>query len=146
MATTIASASTQGVRIASTNGEARNLHTQGGAQFHWSDESDVRDEHLRHDLGSFSDYERATVLVSDDYRYFGADSPVPLGEAVWNFVHHIGRGHRVHNLSPDLERALNELCDDVWHYANPDPACPSQSPRRARSHRGGHCVVFPREA
>lgn len=113
------------------------------AQFHWSDKSHVRDEHLRHDLGSSPDYERSTMLLSHDYRYFGAGSPVPLNKAVWSFVHDIGRGHRVHNISADLVRELRGLRTAVWDHENLEPAQPSQVSSRARSHRGGHCIVFP---
>ncbi len=79
------------------------------AQFHWSDESDVRDEHLRHDLGSFSDYERATVLVSDDYRYFGADSPSTRRSCLEFRSQHRPRPSRPQPLSGSGARAERAL-------------------------------------
>jgi len=59
--------------------------------------------HLVHDLGMHPDYARANVLLSNDFRYFGAHGSAnykaqyPL---IKDAVENLGQGHRVHHGEP----------------------------------------------
>jgi hypothetical protein len=73
---------------------------------------------LARDVGSFPEYDRARVLISEDYRYFGsapgshtADlSPYPR---LRGLLRTMGRGHRV-NHAPELWAELVELLGSAW--------------------------------
>jgi hypothetical protein len=74
-------------------------------------------DHIPRDLGSFPEYERARVLISDDFRYFGHDpgsqtpdlSPYPrLQDRLRNL-----RDHQ-HQHSPELADELRQLRRSAW--------------------------------
>jgi hypothetical protein len=55
-------------------------------------------KHLKHDLGEHPEYPRARVLLSSDFRYFGADGTADYKSrfpAVRRAVAGLGRGHRL---------------------------------------------------
>ena len=108
------------------------------AQFHAPER-----DHLRHDLGAFPDYERADVLLSEDFRYFGPDCRVSLDTypKLQSFVRKLGRGHGV-KYSPELVIELDKLQKSIWRYKNPDPVRSSQQPSPRRSHRSRSCAVI----
>ena len=73
---------------------------------------------LATDLGSFPEYERARVLISDDFRYFGSTpdsetadlSPYPRLQSL---LRRLGQGHRV-NHPADLAEEMRELLRTAW--------------------------------
>ena len=73
-------------------------------------------ENLVHDLGQAPRYERANVLLSDDFRYFGDHG---LADYKREFprikcaVGQLARGHRVH-LSEVLRKEFERLAADQW--------------------------------
>jgi hypothetical protein len=74
--------------------------------------------HLENDVGVYPGYERARVLLSDDFRYFGSDgesatvdlAPYPTVRAR---VRALRQGHLVHH-SPVIENELRELQRSAW--------------------------------
>jgi hypothetical protein len=80
-----------------------------GAQYHGPDD-------LTHDLGSPPDYPKAEVLLSNDFRYFGAIGTAEYKNhypAIKKAFEGLGRGHRVHHDEP-LRVELEELIDEAW--------------------------------
>jgi hypothetical protein len=76
----------------------------------------VDERHLAHDLGMAPDYNRANVLLSDDFRYFGGAGVAEYKSRypVIRFaVEHLGRGQRV-NHPTELRDQLRELEQQVW--------------------------------
>ena len=71
---------------------------------------------LEHDLGPAPDHRSAQVLLSDDFRYFGAtgDASYKLQfPRVKEAVERLGRGHRV-NHGNLLRDQLLEMKDELW--------------------------------
>ncbi len=102
-------------------------------------------EHLVHDLGEPPDYPRANVLLSTDFRYFGASgtaeykSRFPLVRAV---VEDLGRGHRVWHDEP-LRSDLLALKHQIWGQTPQRVAGEQTSaPRRGACHRTKSCGVL----
>ncbi len=102
-----------------------------------------RDDVL-HDLGKYPDYARANVLLSDDFRYFGANGTAeykahfPL---VKEAVERLRRGHRNHE-DTLLREQLEALMQDVWgRYRNKVLGERTSEPSRDVSHRGGSCGI-----
>lgn len=99
---------------------------------------------LVHDLGSPPDYPRASVLLSDDFRYFGAAGSAEYKSrypAVKYAVEHLGRGHRVHHDEP-LRLELQGLMRELWSRASgPVIGTSSTKPRRSACHRGSGCGI-----
>ncbi|MDO8771056.1 MAG: hypothetical protein Q7K57_20575 [Burkholderiaceae bacterium] len=93
---------------------------------------------LVHDLGSHPDYDRANVLLSDDFRYFGANGSsgykyrYPL---IKDAVEHLGQGHRVYH-DESLRIALLTLMKQVWRETRRKVSGEQTStPRRGACHR-----------
>jgi hypothetical protein len=103
---------------------------------------------LEHDLGTFPDYEKSRVLISDDFRYFGSYaehaavdlSPYP---AVRALLANLGQGHRV-NHATAVEAELRRLLSDVWSdhavrvagAPTPSAGCTPVGASRATARRG----------
>ncbi len=70
---------------------------------------------LAHDLGTAYDYRRATVLVSNDFRYFGAAAAADLGayDELRAMLPGLRQGHRV-NHSDAIADELRRLQRAVW--------------------------------
>jgi hypothetical protein len=73
---------------------------------------------LRNDLGIFPEYDRASVLVSEDFRYFGSSYGSPVVDLepypyVLEMLRSLGQGHRV-NHPPEREAELRRLLHAVW--------------------------------
>lgn len=105
-------------------------------------------KHLKHDLGKHPEYPRARVLLSSDFRYFGADGTADYKSrfpSVRGAVEGLGRGHRVRHRER-LATKLTELADSIWaSTARRDIGHQSSSPQPDTSHRGKSCgVVFER--
>jgi len=100
---------------------------------------------LVHDLGGHPDYPRAHVLLSTDFRYFGArgtaeyKSRFPL---IREAVERLGRGQRVHH-DQALRNDLQALRRQVWQETHRMVAGPPTSaPRRVECHRSKSCAVL----
>lgn len=101
-------------------------------------------EHLVHDLGSFPEYARANVLLSTDFRYFGAagtDEYKSMFRLVRNAVERLGRGLRVHH-GIELHDQLLKLADWVWHCTRRKVlGSPTSAPSRRVCYWAGSCGV-----
>ena len=102
------------------------------------------ERNLTHDLGTFPDYRRAKVLLSNDFRYFGGGgsseykSRYPL---IRDAVEHLGQGQRV-NHSKKLHDELWELKQQVWRETHHKiMGKQSSDPRGGVSHRSRSCGV-----
>jgi hypothetical protein len=109
-----------------------------GARHHGPDD-------LVHDLGKCPTYHKASVLLSDDFRYFGGSgsadykSSYPL---IKDAVEGLGRGHRVHHDKP-LRMQLECLMRRVWNETEERVAgAPTSEPRRGDCHRSRSCGVL----
>ena len=103
-------------------------------------------ENLVHDLGQAPRYERANVLLSDDFRYFGdhgsADYKREL-HRIMRAVEQLARGHRVH-LSEILREEFERLAADQWKQVPRKVAGrPIQAPSHIACHRSRSCGVVP---
>jgi len=107
-----------------------------GALFH------DRPGDLIHDLGPPPLYARAAVLLSTDFRYFGAKGTASykvryrsLGRAIAN----LKRGHRVNHGTAVLDELLS-LKDAVWKtHRRRQIGHPTEAPDPRVSQRGGAC-------
>ena len=69
------------------------------------------------DIGQAPEHRRAAVLISRNFRYFGARAAIapdlrsPLGQ----MIRRLGQGHRVNHSTP-VERDLNELLNKAWTH------------------------------
>lgn len=100
--------------------------------------------HLTHDLGAHPDYDRASVLVSTNFRYFGKEGSdyyktrYPL---IKKTVEVLGQGHRVHH-NPRLRSQLVALKKRVWSRTRKqDVGRQTSAPRRNVSHRSRSCNI-----
>jgi hypothetical protein len=101
--------------------------------------------HLAHDLGEYPGYPKADVLLSEDFRYFGADgsagykSRYPL---IKDAVEGLGRGHRIHH-DEGLRSQLLAFQEEVWKDTRQaDVGRHTNAPRRGVSHRSRSCGVL----
>lgn len=100
---------------------------------------------LVHDLGEHPDYAKANVLLSNDFRYLGANGSAeykaryPL---IKDAVEALGRGHRVHHDEP-LRIQLRALMHEVWNETPSSVAGkPTSAARRGVCHRSRWCGVL----
>ncbi|HEX2585542.1 MAG TPA: hypothetical protein VHL14_10435 [Steroidobacteraceae bacterium] len=71
---------------------------------------------LAHDVGDYPEYERANVLLSNDFRYFGKNGDAEYKDrypAIKKAVEALGQGHRNRH-GEILLRQLESLKSDVW--------------------------------
>ena len=110
------------------------------ARFHESSEN------LAHDLGQEPRYERASVLLSNDFRYFGGDGPADYKTKfprVKQAVEHLAQGHRVH-LDEALHGELEKLASDTWKQVRRKVAGrPTEPASRRTCHRSRACGIVP---
>jgi hypothetical protein len=93
---------------------------------------------LRHDLGDEYEYPRATVLLSDDFRYFGGRSVVDIYRypEIATMLATLTQGHRV-NHPGARERELRRLKRWAWQkFSTPVLGEPSQRPDLSGNHCG----------
>ena len=102
-------------------------------------------EHLAHDLGDRPEYERASVLLSNDFRYFGANgtddfkSRFPL---VRDAVEALGRGYRVVQ-SDELNSQFMKVQAQAWKESHRKVVGnPTSEPQRSVCHRTKSCGVL----
>ena len=103
-----------------------------------------KEGNLVHDLGEYPHYQRASVLLSDDFRYFGGGGSADYKSKyclIKDAVERLGQGQRV-NLPKELHDQLQELKEQVWRTA-PHKIMGRQSsdPRPGVCLRGGSCGV-----
>jgi Nucleotide modification associated domain 2 len=74
------------------------------------------------DLGPAPEYPRAIVLLSDDFRYLGADGTMEYA-ARWpklgRFIHELGIGQRRIDPASRAGRMLFELQQELWRSSRP---------------------------
>jgi hypothetical protein len=109
-----------------------------GARYH-------RPEDLAHDLGSPPAYERANVILSADFRYYGGSGSADYKiryRHVMKAVEDLGQGHRV-NHGAGLVQELLELADEAF-TSTPQKVLgkPTTAPRPGVSHRTRSCAVI----
>lgn len=97
------------------------------------------------DIGKPPEYPRACVLLSTDFRYFGAngtDGYKTLFPRIKRTIERLGRGHRVHH-GTDLYGELIEMHNWLWqNSARKVLGQPTNKPSRDICHRGGTtCLV-----
>ena len=97
---------------------------------------------LTHDLGDHPDYDRASVLLSEDFRYFGKDgndkykTKFPRVKCA---VENLGRGHRVRH-GPAVRDQLLEMMDELWRtYSTRVIGRPTGAAPRETCYRDGEC-------
>jgi hypothetical protein len=98
-------------------GRVDRIYEQRGAKFVWKTDALYHDSNaVDHDLGKYPEYERAKVLLSNDFRYFGrsgnADYKLSYPR-IKAAIENLGRGHRK-NHGDDLREQLEELKKELW--------------------------------
>ena len=93
---------------------------------------------LVHDLGPWPDYNKANVLLSTDFRYFGVSGTAEyksLFPLVKTAVEQLGRGHRVTH-DERLRKQLMALKKQIWRNNSKRIAGkPTSTPRLGVCHR-----------
>ncbi len=91
------------------------IYRFNGARFEWRPRAAYHQNGtaLEHDLGRHPEYDRARVLLSDNFRYFGNSGPVVNAGPVRNLLDHLAQGHRV-NLTRAAVDALIKLWAEIF--------------------------------
>lgn len=96
------------------------------------------------DLGRHPDYPRANVLLSKDFRYFGANGRADFKDHfpwIEKAVERLGRGHRVQH-DKRLREEFNRLKEWIWRKTRRKVnGSPTSSPSRSACHRSRSCGV-----
>lgn len=121
------------------------IYERRGDRFVWRPGALHHGPHdLVHDLGEPPVYPKANVLLSSDFRYFGAKGTAEYKtrhHAIKEAVEGLGQGHRVWHDEP-LRLELLALKQQVWRAdQNQQAGQPSSAPRCGVSHRGSSCGV-----
>ena len=85
-------------------------------RFEWKKNRFHSSDRLVHDLGSYPAYERANVLLSNKFRYFGTKCPIRYKAKyprLKSLVEKLGQGSRVHH-NPELQEELRKFIRQVW--------------------------------
>jgi hypothetical protein len=105
---------------------------RGNAKFH------DKPSDLTHDLGRHPGYARANVLLSTDFRYFGAEGDAEYKakyRLIRSAVERLGRGQRV-NLSPELREQFLAMKKWLWGLSeNKILGRPTDAPSASICHR-----------
>jgi len=100
---------------------------------------------VTHDLGEHPDYPRAQVLLSDDFRYFGAKGTDDYKRRypwIKRAVETLGRGQRV-NLGDELRSELLALMRHEWKRTSRKVlGQPTTPPSRRVCHRSRYAVFL----
>lgn len=111
-----------------------------GALYHGPDD-------VTHDLGKSPEYRRAQVLLSNDFRYFGANGTDDYKlrfPRIKMAVEKLGIGARV-NLGEDLRCELLALKQQIWKQTRRKVlGRPTTAPSRSECHRSRSCGVLSR--
>lgn len=122
------------------------IYERRGARFVWRHGAAHHGpSHLVHDLGRPPGHTRANVLLSSDFRYFGAAGTAEYKQAypsVKRAIERLGRGHRVRH-GASLREELVALAQEVWGRTRSKVlGHPTNAPRRDVCHRGRSCGVL----
>jgi hypothetical protein len=95
-----------------------------------------------HDLGSPPQYPKAEVLLSSDFRYFGANGTAKYKSRypdIKTAFEALGRGHRVHHDEP-LRNELEALMNEEWRKTTRKVlGNPTSGPSRDACYRSASC-------
>jgi Nucleotide modification associated domain 2 len=121
------------------------IYRLSGGRFAWkSDAAYHGPNDLKHDLGTYPSYERASVLLSRSFRYFGragTDEYKYRFPRIKRAVERLGRGARVHH-NEELRRELIEMAEWIFRTTPDDfKGSPTSPPSRNVCLRGGSCGV-----
>jgi hypothetical protein len=123
-------------RFASRSDRVYKWHRGGFAWRHGALHHGPKD--FVHDLGQPPNYKRANVLLSTDFRYFGASGTAEYKSRfrlVKNAVEQLGRGSRVRH-ADRLRAKLLSLKQQIWKSTPKRVAGkPTSAPRRSVCHR-----------
>jgi hypothetical protein len=101
-------------------------------------------EDLEHDLGRYPEYQRANVLLSEDFRYFGKAGSaeyITRFSEVHSAVERLGQGHRVWH-TPALRNEFLQMKEWVWDTCEEKKIGePTSKPSRSVCHRSKSCGV-----
>jgi hypothetical protein len=101
-------------------------------------------DELEHDVGL--GFERAQVLLSMDFRYFGKNGTTEYARAhadVAALIRGLGRGHRV-GFSPGVRTELLALKDELWNrFTEMKNGVPTQQDRSRRCNTESSQAVIP---
>jgi hypothetical protein len=122
------------------------VYVRRGGRFFWRQGSLYHGpEHLRHDLGEHPRYPKADVLLSADFRYFGANGNSEYKSRyprIKEAVERLGQGFRVWHKDA-LRQELQRLKDDVWEeFEGKIAGEPTTRPRLGVCHRSRSCGVI----
>ena len=100
---------------------------------------------LARDLGQYPDYPKADVLLSRDFRYFGANGTAEYKSrfpVLKEAVEGLGRGERVWH-DQRLRNELLALKLQIWKQSPQKIAGePTSAPRRGKCHRSKSCGIL----
>jgi hypothetical protein len=123
------------------------IYQKRGKRFFWRPGSlhHGSARHLLRDLGRPTKYPRANVLLSKDFRYFGANGSdaykihYPL---IKRAIEQLGRGYRV-NLGENLRSQLETLREQTWKETKRRVAGkPTSPPNQRICHRSRSCGIL----
>jgi hypothetical protein len=104
--------------------------------------NDLKSPQLAHDVGA--DFQRAYVLLSDDFRYFGGKGTTEFRithPAVGALADSMRRGHRV-NFSPEVSTQLLALKEHLWaRFPQKKSGQPTQADCALLCNRGSVCAT-----
>lgn len=99
-----------------------------------------RPQDLLHDLGPYPEFARANVLLSADFRYYGAtgtDEYRSNFPTIARAIEALGRGHRV-RFGVRLQEELLKLQRQLWRKTSRKMlGLPTKAPSRGYCYRGG---------
>ncbi len=122
------------------------IYSWGDGRFQWQQGARYHGPgDLVHDLGAHPTYDKANVLLSDNYRYLGSSGTSKYKERfslIKDAVEFLGRGHRVNHVD-ELRSELLGLKSHVW-TKHTEKVCgkPSHPPRRNACQRSRSCGVI----
>jgi hypothetical protein len=121
------------------------IYQRRGGRFVWRPGSlHHNPRHLIHDLGKPKKYERANVLLSKDFRYFGIDGSDAYKcryPQIKQAVEKLGRGYRV-NHGKNLRSQLEALQEQTWKATKRTVAGrPTSLPDKRICHRNRSCGI-----
>lgn len=122
------------------------IYERRASRFYWRNRALHHGrEHLVHDLGQPPNYKKANVLLSSDFRYFGASGTAEYKsrfQLVKKAVEQLGQGHRVRH-AERLYAELLSLKQQIWKNTPKRVAGkPTSAPRRSVCHRSRSCRVL----
>jgi len=112
--------------------EAGRFRWKKGALYH-------SDADVPHDLGSPPHYQKAQVLLSKDFRYFGANGTADYKDRypkVKAAFEALGRGHRVHHDEPLLHELQLLIAEEWAKTSRKVLGRPTSEPTRNACYRG----------